>query len=81
MDFTILEFAVYEELRSKIKDDIVSNNTKGIFEQIKKETEIVDWKSKTSSIRKMGVIIYDVQADNKFLEGKICDVFQKIIRR
>jgi len=69
---TMFEFAVYEELRSIIKDNAVSKSTaKTIFDQIKKETEIVGWKSKTSSKKKMSIIIYDILTDNNVPDGKV----------
>ena len=44
-----------------IKDNVVSKSTtKAIFDQIKKETEIFGWKSKTRSKKRMGIIIYDI---------------------
>ena len=76
----MFEFAVYEQLRSIRKDDAVSKNTtKAIFDQIKKETEIVGWKTKTSSKKKMSIIIYDILTDNKFSDGKVDGLTQKVI--
>jgi type I restriction enzyme, R subunit len=69
---TMFEFAVYEELRSIIKDNAVSKSTaKTIFDQIKKETEIVGWKSKISSKKKMSIITYDILTDNNVPDGKV----------
>ena len=73
----MFEFTVCVELRAKIKDDVVTNNTKGIFEQINRETEIVHWKNKTISKKKMNFIIYDI-LEQKFSDGKVDDLSQKI---
>ena len=76
----MFEFAVYELLRSIKKDDTVSKKTtKSLFDQIKKETEIVGWKTKTSSKKKMSIIIYDILTDNKFPEDKVDGLTQKVI--
>jgi type I restriction enzyme R subunit len=77
---TMFEFAVYEELRSVIKDDKVSKRTtKAIFDQIKKETEIVEWKTKTGSKKRMGITIYDILTENKFPDSKVNELTQKVI--
>ena len=77
---TMFEFAVYEMLQSIRKDDTVSKGaTNAIFDQIKKETEIVGWKTKTSSKKKMSIIIYDILTENKFPDGKVDELTQKII--
>ena len=77
----MFEFAIYEQLQHILKDDgtISKNTTKSIFDQLKKETEIVGWKTKTSSKKKMSVIIYDILTENKFPENKIDELTQKII--
>ena len=75
----MFEFAVYEELRSVINDDKVSKSTtKTIFDQIKKETEIVEWKTKTGSKKRMGITIYDILIDNKFPDGKVNELTDSI---
>jgi type I restriction enzyme, R subunit len=78
----MFEFAVYEHLQHTLKDDdgtISKNITKSIFDQIKKETEIVGWKTKTSSKKKMSVIVYDILTENKIPENKVDGLTQKII--
>jgi hypothetical protein len=73
----MFEFSVCVELRAKIKDCVVTNNTKGTFEQINRETEIVHWKNKTISKKKMNIVIYDI-LEQKFSDGKVDDLFHKI---
>ena len=78
----MFEFAVYEQLKPILKDDdgtISKNTTKSIFDQLRKEIEIVGWKTKTSSKKKMSIIIYDILTENKFPENKVDGVTQKII--
>ena len=78
----MFEFAVYEQLKRILKDDdgtISKNTTKSIFGQLKKEIEIVGWKTKTSSKKKMSIIIYDILTENKFPENKVDALTQKII--
>ena len=78
---TMFEFAVYEHLQHTLKDDgtISKNITKSIFDQLKKETEIIGWKTKTSSKKEMSVIVYDILTENKIPENKIDELTQKII--
>jgi ferredoxin-fold anticodon binding domain-containing protein len=74
----MFEFAMYEQLRSIRKDETVSKTiTKSIFDQIKKETEIVCWKTKTSSKKTMSIRIYDILTENKFPEDKVDGLTQK----
>ncbi len=73
----MFEFTVCVELRAKIKDDVVPNNAKDTFEQINGETEIVHWKNKTISKKKMNIFIYDI-LEQKFSDGKVNDLSQKI---
>jgi hypothetical protein len=78
----MFEFAVYEQLQSiknGIDKAISKNTTKSIYEQIKKETELIGWKTKTSSKKKMSIIIYDILMGNKFPEDKIDGLTNKII--
>ena len=78
----MFEFAVYEQLKRILKDDdgtISKNTTKSIFDQLKNEIEIVGWRTKTSSRKKMSIIIYDILTDNKFTETKVDELTQKII--
>jgi type I restriction enzyme R subunit len=67
----MFEFAVYEELLKLLKDKEPSKEfTKKISEGIKQETELVGWKTKTSSEKHIGNIIYDILSEikNKKLE-------------
>ena len=78
----MFEFAVYEQLKRILKDDdgtISKNTTKSIFDQLKNEIEIVGWRTKTSSRKKMSIIIYDILTENKFPETKVDELTQKII--
>ena len=55
------EFAVFGELMNITKDEVTSKNfTKKISEGIREETELVGWKTKTSSEKRLGNIIYDI---------------------
>ena len=67
--------------KSILKDDgtISKNITKSIFDQLKKEIEIVGWKTKTSSKKKISIIIYDILTENKFPEDKVDELTQKIM--
>ena len=77
---TKFEFAVYSEIKSIVNNDKESKNTtKSIFEKIKRETEIVGWKTKTSSKKNMTNIIYDILTENKFPDDKVDEITSKII--
>jgi Type I restriction enzyme HindI endonuclease subunit-like, C-terminal len=78
---TQFEFAVYEELQSIRNDDEAKSKTitKSIYEEIKEETNIVEWKTKKSSEKGISVIIYDILIKNKFPEDKISELVPKII--
>ncbi|MFZ0894631.1 MAG: hypothetical protein WAZ77_09030 [Candidatus Nitrosopolaris sp.] len=66
---------VYSEIQPIINNDKKSKDTtKLIFEKIKKETEIVGWKTKTRSKKNMSNIIYDVLTDNKFPDYKVDEI-------
>ncbi|MDN5845706.1 MAG: HsdR family type I site-specific deoxyribonuclease, partial [Candidatus Nitrosocosmicus sp.] len=57
----MFEFAVYEELLKVTKDNETSKEfTKKISKEIRKETELVGWKTKTSSEKQLSIIIYDI---------------------
>lgn len=77
----MFEFAVYEQLKRILKDErtISKNTTKSISDQLKNEIDIVGWKTKTSSKKKMSIIIYDILTENRFPENKIDELTQKII--
>lgn len=83
----MFEFAVYELLQYSMKsrsnssedNNISKTTTKSIYDQIKKETEIVGWKTKTSSKKKISVTVYDILAENKFPENKVDELTDKIM--
>lgn len=77
---TPYEFAVYEQLQSIRNDDNVSRNvTNSIFKKVKEETKIVGWKTKTSSEKKLSIIIYDILTENKYPDDKVNEITMKII--
>lgn len=58
------EFAVFEELVKITKDEKVSKNfTIKISDEIREEIELVGWKTKTSSEKHLGNIIYDIVSE------------------
>lgn len=77
---TQFEFAVYGLLQS-IKDDqnASKNITKAIYNKVKEEAEIVGWKNKRSSEKKMSISIYDTLSENGFPEEKINELTIQII--
>jgi type I restriction enzyme, R subunit len=88
---TPFEFAVYSELQSSLgaksnstknrerSDSALIHVTKSVFEQIKDETKIVGWKTKTGSKKKMSIIIYDILMENKFPENKLDELTKTIV--
>jgi transcription initiation factor TFIIIB Brf1 subunit/transcription initiation factor TFIIB len=77
---TRFELAVYEELQSLGTDESESKNiTTLIYEKVKVETNIEEWKTKKSSEKRISVTIYDILTDNKFPEDKINELLPKII--
>ena len=77
---TKFEFAVYSEIQPIVNNDNESKKkTKLIFEKIKNETEIVGWKTKTSSNKNMSIIIYDILTENNFPDDKVDEITSKII--
>jgi hypothetical protein len=60
-------------------DDESKKITKSIYQNIKRETEIVGWKTKTSSRKNMSIIIYDILTENNFPENKVDEITNKII--
>jgi type I restriction enzyme R subunit len=77
---TQFEFAVYGLLQS-IKDDqkASKNITNAIYNKVKEEVEIVGWKNKRSSEKKMSVAIYDILSENGYPEKKINELTMQII--
>ncbi|AIC16478.1 type I restriction endonuclease subunit R [Nitrososphaera viennensis] len=77
---TPFEFAVYGELQPiKGDDEAAKQVTAAIYKQIEPETELVGWKSKSSSERLMSAAIYDVLTDNKFPEDKVDELIRKVL--
>jgi type I restriction enzyme, R subunit len=82
---TAFEFAVYEELQSARNDENTSKNlTHAIFNKVKEESQIVGWKTKRSSEKKISIAIYDILSEsnndnNKYPEEKINELTTKII--
>jgi type I restriction enzyme, R subunit len=74
------EFSLYSELYeiSKKRDESIKM-TKDVFAKIFPETNIVDWKNKQSSERKLKEIIYDELSKNGFSEDDIMPMTDKII--
>jgi type I restriction enzyme R subunit len=77
---TQFEFAVYGLLQS-IKDDqkVSRDITNAIYNKVKEEVEIVGWKNKRSSEKKMSVAIYDILSENGYPEKKTNELTIQII--
>src|SRR5919106_581793 len=77
---TQFEFAVYGLLQS-IKDDqkVSRDITNAIYNKVKEEVEIVGWKNKRSSEKKMSVAIYDILSENGYPEEMINELTIQII--
>lgn len=74
------EFALYSELQEILNNrDKSINATKAIFPKIFQETQIVGWKHKTSTEKKIMEILYDELGDIGFPEDKIDEFAKKII--
>lgn len=74
------EFAVYGELHPSVNDkDLTIQITKRIFKEIEPETQIVGWKNKPNSERKMGLAIYDVLQEYRWPEEKIEETISKVL--
>jgi len=70
---------MYGEL-NQIKDRKESIElTKKIFSQIKKETEIVGWKNKTSTEKNIKIVIYDVFSKAGFTDEQLSELSDKLI--
>lgn len=73
------EFATYGELLAvKEVEEICKKTAISIYSQIKPETEILGWKTKTSSDKKISIIIYDALQENGFPEEGIDELVRKI---
>ncbi len=77
---TKFEFAVYELLQSLKSNEKVSKDiTNAIYAKVKEEAEIVGWKNKRSSEKKMSIAIYDILSENGYPEDKINEITMQII--
>jgi type I restriction enzyme, R subunit len=80
---TQFEFAVFEELQAlnNKEDGTVSSKeiTKTIFDNIKQETNIVGWKTKKGSEKRISVSVYDILNKSSFPEDKINELIPRII--
>lgn len=77
---TQFEFAVYGLLQS-IKDDQKASKdiTNAIYNKVKEEAEIVGWKNKRSSEKKISIAIYDILSENGYPEEKTNELTMQII--
>jgi type I restriction enzyme R subunit len=77
---TQFEFAVNGLLQS-IKDNqkTSKNITTAIYKEVKAEAEIVGWKNKKSSEKKVSIDIYDILSENGYSEEKINELTMQII--
>jgi type I restriction enzyme R subunit len=76
---TQIEFAIYGELDQIIKDKKKSISlTKSLYSKLKPETEIVGWKTKTSTEKKLMATIYDTLIP-EIPEDKTSDISDRII--
>ncbi|WP_100182686.1 type I restriction endonuclease subunit R [Candidatus Nitrosotenuis aquarius] len=74
------EFALYSELQEILDNrDKSIDATKAIFAKLYQETQIVGWKHKTSSEKKIMEIIYDELGNIGFPEDKLDGFAAKII--
>ena len=80
---TQFEFALFEELQAagnKEEHGLSSKEiTKTIFDNILEETNIIGWKTKKGSEKRISVSIYDILSKNGFQEKRINDLIPKII--
>ena len=53
--------------------------TEKIFKKVSEEAELIGWKTKRSSEKKMSVDIYDILVENSYQDRKIEDVTQMVI--
>jgi hypothetical protein len=83
---TTFEHAVYELLLEITAEDesFSKKITKRIYQDIKPETEIIGWKTKRDSQKRISLIIYDLlhETKNKHLlqrEDMINEISEKIV--
>ncbi len=86
----MFEFAVYEELLKILKDKETSKTfTKKISEEIREETGLVGWKTKTSSEKRIGNIVYYIVSeiqnkkllDNEDKKNELTERFIELAKR
>lgn len=79
---TRLEFAIYGEIQSAVNNEKVAKNaTESIFRQIQPETQLIGWKGKTSSGKRISVMVYDVLRENVSLpEAKLDELVDGIVQ-
>jgi hypothetical protein len=76
------EHAIYEGLLKLTKDkELCIKVTKKISNGIKDETRLVGWKSKTSSEKRLGMMIYDILegSKNRKLGDNVDELTRQII--
>jgi type I restriction enzyme, R subunit len=77
---TQFEFAVFEQLQSlKDAEKASKDITNAIYRKVKEEAEIVGWKTKRSSEKKMSIAIYDILSENNYSEDKGNELTMRII--
>jgi type I restriction enzyme, R subunit len=77
---TQFEFAVYEELEAIKKDkELFKDVTEKIFKKVSKEANLIGWKTKRSSEKKMRIDIYDILVENGDPDKSIEAITQRII--
>ncbi|MGB9169464.1 MAG: HsdR family type I site-specific deoxyribonuclease, partial [Nitrososphaeraceae archaeon] len=83
---TTFEHAIYELLLQITREDEIFSKkiTKKIYQEIKPETEIIGWRTKRDSQKRISLIIYDLlqETKNKHLmqrEDMINEVTEKIV--
>ena len=77
---TQFEFAVYELLQSTKNDGKASKDiTNAIYSKVKEEAQIVGWKNKRSSEKRMSIAIYDILSENRYPEDKTNELTMQII--
>ena len=70
----------YKELLEVLKDKkITMGATRKVSSIVNDEIQIVGWKTKTSSDKKMSITIYDILNENKVPEAKVDGLTSQII--
>ena len=69
---TKFEFAAFGELSEANPDKNTNIATaKKVYQQVKPESELIGWKTRTSSDKKISVAIYDTLMENGYPEKKM----------